>query len=306
MEEALLPARVLSASAEELTLAELVEENDWKNDVVLFWLPREFRNKLPRMLHAWMRNYVAVLALYFAVGGVWSYYIYWCFGARLFGPGQMPGVLDVLEQMKVAMGSMPLYAALPSLTEAVVEAGWTRVYSRVADVGAPRYLAYFVAYMACVEFFVYWMHRGLHDVKLGYRLLHHTHHKYNKEHTLSPFAGLAFNALDGILQAIPYCWMLFIVPMHLLTHELLLFATGVWTANIHDNIDGRCMPIMGAGYHTIHHTTYKHNYGHYLIYMDWLFGSLVSPAEYAAEMEARKGKDVQVASSRGIARAVME
>jgi len=163
------------------------------------------------------------------------------------------------------------------------------------------------------------------------RLLHHTHHKYNKEHTLSPFAGLAFNALDGILQvragraawcvpyvragmlpgrpalprrparvaaqphermrlhaalpavlaiaaladinikvvrsfgawlqcawpvvrsaptprwppalqAIPYCYMLFIVPMHLLTHELLLFATGIWTANIHDNIDGRLRP----------------------------------------------------------------
>ena len=25
------------------TLAELAEENDWKNDVVLFWLPQEFR-----------------------------------------------------------------------------------------------------------------------------------------------------------------------------------------------------------------------------------------------------------------------
>lgn len=37
---------------------------------------------------------------------------------------------------------------------------------------------------------------------LGRRLLHHTHHKYNKEHTLSPFAGLAFNALDGILQVL--------------------------------------------------------------------------------------------------------
>jgi hypothetical protein len=37
------------------------------------------------------------------------------------------------------------------------------------------------------------------------RLLHHTHHKYNKEHTLSPFAGLAFNALDGILQARTAC-----------------------------------------------------------------------------------------------------
>lgn len=54
---------------------------------------------------------------------------------------------------------------------------------------------------------------------------------------------------------------------------------------------------MGAGYHTIHHTTYKHNYGHYLIYMDWLFSSLVSPAEYAAEQEARKRTGAQVAGS---------
>ena len=46
----------------------------------------------------------------------------------------------------------------------------------------------------------------------GRRLLHHTHHKYNKEHTLSPFAGLAFNALDGILQVPPLpqsCVMVF-------------------------------------------------------------------------------------------------
>lgn len=58
------------------------------------------REKLPRVLHSWLRNYVAVLALYFAVGGVWSYYIYWCFGAALFGPGKVPGMPDVLEQIK--------------------------------------------------------------------------------------------------------------------------------------------------------------------------------------------------------------
>ena len=67
------------------------------------------------------------------------------------------------------MGSMPLYAVLPALTEAVVERGWTRAYSRVSDVGLARYLCYFALYMTSVEFFVYWMHRGLHDVKLGYR-----------------------------------------------------------------------------------------------------------------------------------------
>ncbi len=88
--------------------------------------------------------------------------------------GREPECLYVFDcysgaTLQVAMGSMPLYAALPAVTEAVVEAGWTRVYSRIADVGAPRYLAYFALYMASVEFFVYWMHRGLHDVKLGYR-----------------------------------------------------------------------------------------------------------------------------------------
>lgn len=64
---------------------------------------------------------------------------------------------------------MPLYAVLPALTEAVVERGWTRAYTRIEDVGLAWYLVYFVLYMTSVEFFVYWMHRGLHDVKLGYR-----------------------------------------------------------------------------------------------------------------------------------------
>lgn len=36
---------------------------------------------------------------------------------------------------QVAAGSMPLYAGLPALLEAAVEAGWTRAYSRVGDVG---------------------------------------------------------------------------------------------------------------------------------------------------------------------------
>lgn len=36
---------------------------------------------------------------------------------------------------------------------------------------------------------------------------------------------------------------------------------------------------MGAGYHTIHHTTYRHNYGHYTIWMDWMFGTLNEPED---------------------------
>ena len=64
---------------------------------------------------------------------------------------------------------MPLYSMLPAVTEFMAEAGWTLAYPRVANVGWPAYLLYFALYMSCVEFCVYWVHRGLHDLKWGYR-----------------------------------------------------------------------------------------------------------------------------------------
>ena len=85
------------------------------------------------------------------------------------------------------------------------------------------------------------------------------------------------------------------VPMHFMTHELLLFFTGLWTTNIHDCLHVGIMPIMGAGYHTIHHTTYKHNYGHYTIYFDYLYGTLTHPEDFEGikklEEKARRQRE---------------
>ena len=44
----------------------------------------------------------------------------------------------------------------------------------------------------------------------------------------------------------------------------------------------RIEPILGAGYHTIHHTAYKYNYGHYTTIMDRWFGTLLTPDDYPA------------------------
>lgn len=95
----------------------------------------------------------------------------------------------MLLQIYVAMKAMPWYCALPTLSEYMVEKGWTRCFSRIADVGWPRYLIYMSIYLVLVEFGIYWMHRELHDIKPLYKYLHTTHHIYNKQNTLSPFAG---------------------------------------------------------------------------------------------------------------------
>jgi lathosterol oxidase len=90
-------------------------------------------------------------------------------------------------------------------------------------------------------------------------------------------AGLASHPVDGILLAMPHVFAPFLLPTHFRTNIALLFMEALWTANIHDCIDGKIWPVMGAGYHTIHHTTYRHNYGHYTILMDTLFGTLRNP-----------------------------
>ena len=175
--------------------------------------------------------------------------------------GKHPSWEAMRAQVVVSCKAIPLYTLLPPLSEHLILSGYTRAYGRISSVGLPLYLCHVALYMLSVEFGVYWMHRKLHEVKWAYSWLHRIHHVYNKENTLSPFAGLAFHPLDGLLQAVPYVWTLFLTPCHYFTHELLLFFTGIWTANIHDCIDGDCEPIMGAAYHTIHHTTYRHNYG---------------------------------------------
>ncbi|KAL6498145.1 hypothetical protein OROGR_028542 [Orobanche gracilis] len=246
-----------------------VEETSWYNDIVLgSTLPEKWWAPLTHFYRGWLRNYIGGTLLYLLSGILWY---------------AIPSRKAMLLQMGVAMKAMPLYSALPSISEYMIEHGWTKCFPRISDVGWGAYIVYLVIYLVFVEFGIYWMHRELHDIKPLYKYLHATHHIYNKQNTLSPFAGLAFHPLDGILQAVPHVVALFLVPMHFTSHIALLFIEAIWTANIHDCIHGKLWPVMGAGYHTIHHTTYRHNYGHYTIWMDWMFGTLRDPVEDTAK-----------------------
>lgn len=262
------------------SLQYFVDQTSSYNDLVLGPLiPPHLRSKIPHTAQTWLRNYLAGILIYFTFGGLWCLYLYYLKPDVYFPKGDIPSKEPILLQIWVSMKGMPIYVALPTVSEYMVERGWSRCYVHISDVGVPTYICMTFLYLALVEFGIYWMHRGLHDVKPLYKWLHATHHIYNKENTLSPFAGLAFHPVDGILQASPHVIFIFLVPTHFFTHELSLFIESVWTTNIHDCIHGKVWPIMGAGYHTIHHTTYRHNYGHYTIWMDWMFGTLRDPSE---------------------------
>ncbi|CAH1454696.1 unnamed protein product [Lactuca virosa] len=257
-----------------------IKETTLYNQLVLgSLLPENLWTPLPHAVQGWLRNYIAATILYFVSGFLLCFYIYHFKRNILLPKDAIPSRKAMGLQIYVAMKAMPWYCLLPTISEYMVENGWTRCFSRISDVGWFSYALNLGFYLILVEFGIYWMHRELHDIKPLYKYLHATHHIYNKQNTLSPFAGLAFHPVDGILQAVPHVIALFLVPTHFTTHIGLLFIEAIWTANIHDCVDGKIWPVMGAGYHTIHHTTYRHNYGHYTVWMDWMFGTLRDPLE---------------------------
>jgi Delta7-sterol 5-desaturase len=240
--------------------------NDWVNGFFFSdatrqaWMDRAGA-KAAHYLLTYLRDLLAGSVLYYVTAGLWHAYIYGLYGDYFFTQQgfEKPSGATIRDQVQLAQASMFLYAALPVFSEWLIESGWTLCYFHVAEVGGwAQYAVFTLLYLALVEVGIYWMHRTLHENKWLYKHVHALHHKYNKPSTLSPWASVAFNPIDGILQASPYVACLFLVPCHYLTHVVMVFFTAVWATNIHDAMDGDTEPVMGSKYHTLHHTHYHY------------------------------------------------
>lgn len=259
--------------------------NHWINSFIfsastLQWFHDIFGAKGAHYAATYARDLMLGSLVYYVVAGVWHLWIYNIKGDVFFPKGsayKAPGRAIIIDQIQLAQASLFMYAGLPVFSEWLIEEGYTKVYWSADEVGGlAHYFALTALYLACVEVGVYWMHRTLHTNKFLYKHVHGLHHKYNMGtgRELSPWASIAFNPLDGLLQASPYVACLFLVPCHYLTHVFMLFFTAVWATNIHDALNVNSEPIMGSKYHTIHHTHYHYNYGQFFIFCDWFWGTL--------------------------------
>ncbi|CAM9993826.1 unnamed protein product [Ectocarpus sp. 6 AP-2014] len=233
----------------------------------------------------YVRNFLGGSILYYITAAMWHWVIYIKMGRTLFPKG-MPAPAVIWDQIQLAQLSTTVYAMLPVLGEFFIEEGYTRCYFHFSDVGGLiGYVLYTVVYLTFVEIGIYWMHRTLHTNKFLYKYVHALHHKYNSPETLSPWASIAFNPLDGVLQACPYVICLFFIPCHYYTHMAMFMFTAIWATNIHDAVPGNSEPIMGAKYHTVHHTHYHVNFGQFFTFCDQYWGTLKRPQDMRGYQE---------------------
>lgn len=190
---------------------------------------------------SYLRDLLTGTAIYWLFALGWHVTIYVILGKKLFKNEKrpFPTWAIILDQIVVAQTAIFMYAALPVFTQFVVENKLTRAYFYVDEIGGWGYYAlYLFIYFCFVEYGVFWMHKTLHTNKFLYKYVHSLHHKYNSAQTLTPWSSIAFNPIDGILQASPYLFFMCIFPVHYLTHVFLVFFTAVWATNIHDALVG--------------------------------------------------------------------
>lgn len=261
--------------------------NSWfLHNFKLTGVAEQFREKFGEeggyYFECYLRDLVMGTMVYWITAGVWSFFIYGVFRNQIFTrKGRpLPTMATMLDQIAVAQSSLFVYAGLPVISEYLIESKLTFAYFYVSDVGGwPYYFLYLFLYICFVEVGVYWAHRTLHDNKFLYKYVHGLHHKYNTAETMTPWCSIAFNPIDGMIQACPYVIGLFFVPVHYFTHIFMLFFSGIWATNIHDSMWGDTEPIMGSKYHTMHHTHYHYNFGQFFIFCDQIFGSYKAPVK---------------------------
>ncbi|CAL9219320.1 unnamed protein product [Arabidopsis halleri] len=166
---------------------QFVSETSFYNRMVLsHLLPANLWEPLPHFLQTWLRNYLAGNILYFISGFLWCFYIYYLKLNVYVPKDSIPTRKAMLLQIYVAMKAMPWYTLLPSVSEYMIEHGWTKCYSTLDHFNWFLCLLYIALYLVLVEFMIYWVHKELHDIKFLYKHLHATHHMYKQaKHTLS-------------------------------------------------------------------------------------------------------------------------
>jgi len=192
--------------------------------------------------------------------------------------------LEIAQTLK----SLPIMAVLTVPFFFAEIKGYAKLYDAPAEAPFGLYnILQFPFFILFTDFFVYWIHRGLHHPRL-YKTLHKPHHKWIMP---TPFASHAFHPVDGWAQSVPYHVFPFLFPLQKFAYIFLFVTINIWTIAIHDGEYVSNSPIInGAACHTMHHLYFNYNYGQFTTLWDRLGGSYRAPNIELFSRESKMSK----------------
>lgn len=162
------------------------------------------------------------LLTYFLFGGLSYFFVF--DHATFTHPKYLKN--QIVLEMKQALTSMPGMALLTAVCFVAEVRGYSKLYDTLDEAPFSLYnIVQFPFFICFTDFFIYWIHRGLHHPRV-YKTLHKPHHKWIMP---TPFASHAFHPLDGFAQSIPYHVFPFVFPLSKVAYVLLFFSINIWT-----------------------------------------------------------------------------
>jgi Delta7-sterol 5-desaturase len=229
----------------------------------------------------WGLMYIGALVLYFSAGVIDTVLVALLrrvFGGRKAGGGVEAGsgggaAPDVWREIRFSVWSLAVMSGLSVPLEVGVQLGYSRIYHDAAEYSKVYLFLSPFLFVVLSDCAIYFIHRGLHH-RLIYKYIHKPHHSFV---TTSAFAAFAFHPVDGFLQGVPYQLFVYVIPFHAVAHVVSMSLVLLWTVNIHDRASLGIPFVNCAAHHTVHHTTFKSNYGQYLTLWDRVFGTFRDP-----------------------------
>ncbi|KAL8943959.1 MAG: hypothetical protein Q9216_000772 [Gyalolechia sp. 2 TL-2023] len=195
---------------------------------------------------------------------------------------------QVALEIKQASAALPIISVLTVPFFVGEVRGYAKLYDAPTDAPFWLYNVFQFPFFVCfTDFFIYWIHRGLHHPRV-YKTLHKPHHKWIMP---TPYASHAFHPLDGFAQSVPYHIYPFIFPLNKVAYIILFAFINIWTVFIHDGeYVANSSIINGAACHTMHHLYFNYNYGQFTTLWDRFGGSYRKPNEELFRRESKMSK----------------
>jgi Delta7-sterol 5-desaturase len=186
---------------------------------------------------------------------------------------------DYLREIGYSLLTVLIFwiVALSTLTPFIEP--YTKQYSEVADYGW-GYFAFSIVLMLVIhDAYFYLIHRAMHHPKL-FNALHKVHHLSTNP---SPWAALAFQPAEAVIEACVIYVIVFSIPTH--RSAVLIWLALMMLYNVYGHLGYELYPknfqrtwlgkwVNTSVNHNQHHKYFKGNYGLYFLWWDRLFGTL--------------------------------
>lgn len=226
----------------------------------------------------WMLSFMALSLRYLIFGGL-AYGLFYIWRKREWFYKKIqqkyPEPKRIWHEVKYSFSSMAIFAGLSILLRVLTSAGYTQVYTDVAERGW-LYLIFSTAVFVLIhDTYFYWTHRLMHHPLL----FKHVHKVHHMSHNPTPWAAFSFHPLEALVEFSVVPIVIMLMPLHPIA--IVLFGLYMILLNVLGHLGFEVLPsgftkhkLLGwhntSTHHNMHHKHVNCNYGLYFNIWDRL------------------------------------